>query len=285
MAMPTIEEKKFNPIIIVYILIVLICISGIGYIIYDQYYKDEKIGVILGITNEKTDEEIDALKEQFLNIFTNDITTIKEYSGNIKKLTDNGDIIIIGEEVKEQTENYTLNVNLPYFNINSSIATKNNVEISSIFKDKCDSVKKSVVTDLNIIYNVKFKAYIYDNILSLVVLSELKEGDNNQRTIIQTYNYDLTNNKKINIEDLIKLKEIDENTANYAIQEEIKASQEQNIKLQELGYNAKVRDYKDDMYKINKADEFFIGEKGYLYVIYAYGNAEHTNEMNVVIFK
>ena len=39
---------------------------------------------------------------------------------------------------------------------------------------------------------------ISNNILSLVVRSTLKEGSNNpQRDIVQTYNYDLTNQKKI----------------------------------------------------------------------------------------
>ena len=40
----------------------------------------------------------------------------------------------------------------------------------------------------NIIYNVKYKAYEQNNILSLIILSELKEGESSERIIIQTYN-------------------------------------------------------------------------------------------------
>ena len=119
----------------------------------------------------------------------------------------------------------------------------------------------------------------------MVILSELKEETANQRIIIQAYNYDLAENREVIIDDLITVKDIDVNNANNIISEEIKSSQEQNIKLVEMGYEVAVRDYNSDMYKINNAKEFFIGEKGYLYIVYAYGNTEHTSEMNVIILK
>ena len=53
-----------------------------------------------------------------------------------------------------------------------------------------------------------------DNILSLVILSELKEGDNNQRIIIKTYNYDLKENKEATINDIIASHNIDTKQAN-----------------------------------------------------------------------
>ena len=38
-------------------------------------------------------------------------------------------------------------------------------------------------------------------------------------------------------------------------------------------------------YDIKNAKVYFMGSKGYLYVIYAYGNKEFTSEMNIVIIK
>ena len=52
-----------------------------------------------------------------------------------------------------------------------------------------------------------------------------------------------------------------------------------------MGYNTNVRDVNADKYKIENAEEFFIGEKGYLYVVYPYGNNEFTSEMDVIIFR
>ena len=77
--MPVIEKKRFSPVFIIYILIVLICILGIGISIYMQYFKDEKIGVIFGISNEEQDEEINMLKDNFLNTFTNKLNIIQNY--------------------------------------------------------------------------------------------------------------------------------------------------------------------------------------------------------------
>lgn len=50
-----------------------------------QFFKDEKIGLILGITKEQEDEEIKQLKENFLNIFDNSIDVVSKYNGNVKK--------------------------------------------------------------------------------------------------------------------------------------------------------------------------------------------------------
>ena len=82
-----------------------------------------------------------------------------------------------------------------------------------------------------------------------------------------------------------KVKNIDKTNANKKIKEEIEKSQEQNTKLAELGYNTITRDATSDTYKIENAKEFFLGDKGYLYIIYPYGNKEYTSEMDIVIIK
>ncbi len=124
-----------------------------------------------------------------------------------------------------------------------------------------------------------------NNILSLVILSELKEGNSSERIIIQTYNYNLEDNEEVSISEILQKKNIDINYANNKIKQEVNSSQEQNIKLAELGYNVSVRDTNSDIYKVENVKEFFISENGYLYVVYAYGNDEFTSEVDVIIFK
>ena len=119
----------------------------------------------------------------------------------------------------------------------------------------------------------------------MIVLSELKEGNNSQRIIIQTYNYNLKENKLVTIDEILEQKQIDPSYANDKIKDEIDKSQEQNIKLSDLGYNTNIRDSNEDMYKIENVNEFFIGDNGKLYIVYAYGNSEYTSEMDIVIFE
>ena len=43
------------------------------------------------------------------------------------------------------------------------------------------------------------------------------------------------------------------------------------------------RDYTSDIYNINNVTEYFMGEDNALYIIYAYGNLNHTSEMDIVV--
>ena len=65
---PVIEKQKFELRHMFYIIIIIICIIAIGVAVYMQFFREEKLGVIFGITNEEEDEEYDTLKEDFLNI-------------------------------------------------------------------------------------------------------------------------------------------------------------------------------------------------------------------------
>jgi len=281
---PVIEKRKFEVRHLVYLFIIIICMIAIGIAVYMQFFKDEKLGVIFGITKEEEDVEYKNLKENFLNIFDNHLNVLENYTGNVKKIKEEEDIILLAYNTQEHKENYTLDLKIPYFNINSDITKEFNQEIKTTFKDKSESVISST-NNIHILYNVKYKAYLKNNILSLVILSELKEGNSSERIIIQTYNYDLKNNKKVQIDEILKEKEIDINQANNKIKQEVNSSQEQNLKLAELGYNINIRDANSEEYKIENAKEFFVGEKGYLYVVYPYGNKEFTSEIDVIIFK
>lgn len=281
---PVIEKEKLGVRHIIFVVIIIICILSIGISVYMQFFKDEKLGVIFGITNEEEDEEYKNLKENFLNIFDNSLKIVEEYPGRIEKIKEEENIILLAYNTQEQTEHYTLDLKIPYFNINTDLARQMNQQIKSLFLDKSESVTSSTENE-SILYNVKYKAYLKGNILSLVILSELKEGDTSERILLQTYNYNLEENKEITIAEILEDKAIDSNLANQKIAEEVNSSQEQNIKLAELGYNVNVRDVNSDFYKIENAEQFFIGENGYLYVIYPYGNNEFTSEMDVVIFR
>ena len=281
---PVIEKNRFGIRHIVYIIMITICVIAIGIGVYMQFFQDEKLGVILGITKEDEDIELKNLKDNFFNIFSNNIDVLEAYDGKITKIKEDMEIIVTAYIKEEQGEKYSIDIKIPYFNIKSEEAIKINKEIQSTFKDKFESVRSSKLEN-SIIYNVKYKAYINKNILSLVILSELKEENSNQRIIIQTYNYNLNENKLVKIAEIIQNKNIDITQANKIIKETIDSSQDENIKLKELGYEVDLRDSNSEEYKIQNADQFFVGEKGFLYIVYPYGNKEFTSEMDLIIFR
>ena len=95
----------------------------------------------------------------------------------------------------------------------------------------------------------------------------------------------MNENKLVKIAEIIQNKNIDITQANKIIKETIDSSQDENIKLKELGYEVDLRDSNSEEYKIQNADQFFVGEKGFLYIVYPYGNKEFTSEMDLIIFR
>lgn len=285
--MPRIEKEGIKSRHFIYIIVICICIFSIGIGVYFQFFREEKMGLIVGSiigTNKEIDSEYKKLKENFINIFNNEIQVENEYKGKIKKIRENEDIIFDLYNKENSTDNYTVKIHIPVFNLNTETAKEFNQDIKKNFIDKVESIITST-NKKNIIYNVKYKAYINEDILSLVILAELKEENSSQRMIIRTYNYNLKENKKVTIKDLIDKKDINQEYANSKIKEEIDASQEQNVKLSELGYDANIRKSNSSIYKIKNAEEFFMGEDEYLYIIYPYGNSENTSETDIVIFR
>ena len=134
----------------------------------------------------------------------------------------------------------------------------------------------------NIIYTVEYAATVENDILSLIIKSNLKEGSNPQRLIVLTYNYDLKNNKEVSLEETIQRKELKLNDVQNKINTEIKAEQSRVNDLKDLGYSIFERDLNNDMYKVTNTKEYFIKD-GNIYIIYAYGNYALTSEMDLII--
>ena len=110
----------------------------------------------------------------------------------------------------------------------------------------------------------------------------MKEGTSAQRVIIQTYNYDLRNNKEITLEEILKIEQLDKQTVQDKISETISDEEKKVEDLKTLGYTIYDRDVKSDIYNIENSKEFYyVGDT--LYIIYAYGNDTYTSEMDLVI--
>lgn len=273
---------------IIYITIFIICILCIGITIYSQYYKDSKIGLIFGMSDSDSEEKdaYEELKSEFPSLFTNKVEKLQENVPNVDKITDKEDIIATGYTIEKKDGNKEIGAYIPQINIREDKIYETNKKIREKYKTKADEIINYSGTD-NKIYTVSYIAYLQNDILSLVIRSELKEGNKNQKIEIQTFNYDIGKKKMVTAEELFLLKNIDIKNANLKIEEEIKEIQEQNDALAEIlsNQNGYKRDLKSSKYEIQNAEQYFLGKDGRIYIIYAYGNEDYTNEMDIVIFK
>jgi len=277
-------SQKQRKLKIFYITIMSICIVAIIVALIIQIQQENEISYGGGTTKlpPLKDSQISSYKEQFDAIFENKVNYLENNAYKITKIREDEEIVYLGYQNYDNKENsYELNVNIPYINIKNEIIDEFNKQIKDIFEQKAKSVLNT--QNNNIIYTVDYSAYVANNILSVVVRSKLKEGANPQRDIVQTYNYDLANHKKCNIDKMLELKGITKNEASKKIKEEIKTVQKRVEELAGLGYSVYSRDYTSDIYSVNNVTEYFMGKDNILYIIYAYGNLNHTSEMDIVV--
>ena len=113
-------------------------------------------------------------------------------------------------------------------------------------------------------------------------MGTIKEGDNPQRIIVQTYNYDLETEKDVTVKEILDKREIDEAVVQNKIDKTIKKASEDAAKMAESGYSVYQRDISNEMYKIENVKSFIQGPNGELYIVFPYGNNNFTSEMDVV---
>lgn len=274
------KEKIPKKRIIMYAVILLICVIAVIVVVGVQILGNDVVDNMFGINKitKRTEEEEANLKANFENIFDNQIEDKGEYK--IQKIKQDENLVYTNYTKEEKNEKHEIDVNLPYININNEETDNFNKEIENTFKGKAEEILKD--SNQNIIYIVKYKAYVENNILSLVIYSDLKQNTSAQRVIVQTFNFDLKENKKLTLEDVIDsfdLKKADvQNKINIDIQKEQKKSED----LIKLGYNIFSRDINSDIYKVENASEYFVYNNN-IYIIFAYGNKRITSEKDIVI--
>ena len=270
--------------LIIYISIIIVCIICVIIAFYVQFYARIDLGRLVGIDGEekfgqKTEEQTLTLETEFDQIFTNSLTNT-ENQGDNKKKDNSKDLVYVDLEKKETKLNsYDLEVHIPKINIDNPVVDEYNQDIQS-FIDKTNEVLES--ENQNIIYTVDYVANVQDGILSLMIKSNLKEGSNAQRVIVETYNYDLRNNKEISLEEVLAIEYLDKNDVQNRIDAKIAQEQRQVEDLKDLGYNIYNRDTSSEQYKVENSKYFYLTDN-VLYIIYPYGNENYTSEMDLVI--
>lgn len=271
-------KKQMNWRKIFVISIVVICILSINLAVFLTIIEKEDKSDL----PEEVIVDTVALTENFESIFDNSLDYQKTGIA-VNKIDQNKEIIYTQYQKEEKKENqYDISINIPRLNINNENANKINEEINNIFYNKINSIliqNGSVKT----IYTVSYKAYINDNILSLIIRSTLKEDNNAQRLIIKTYNYNLSSNELLNLDKVIEYRNLNRKAVQDKIINTIESAANTASVYQELGYNKYLRNKNDSMYLVENTKVFFIGEGKSVYIIYPYGNSNYTSEMDLLV--
>ena len=278
---------------IVYVVVTILCILAIGAAVYYQIFGMDKN---TNVNNNQTsnnnsnldDQNIDLekIKNNFNNLFTNELKTQGyEISEEIKKINENKDIIYKAYEIKKQEENkYSVNINLPVFNISNETVDGFNKITQNVFANKANEILiGNIEEDVYTIYNIDYIAYLNDNILSLVIKSTLKEGTNAQRVIVQTYNYDVKTGKSLTLADVLEEKQIEKQDVNKKIEKQVTyAYNKAEAVSAATSQTVYKRDLNSAIYLVDNVRNFFLGEDGKIYIVYAYGNYNFTSEIDIV---
>ena len=274
------EYKVRKRDIVIYTICIIICVVALTIVVTMQVLGE-------GITNKvfhtnklqiASEEEQLKLRTDFENMFTNKIECKIE---NVEKKDESKDIIFTVYENEDNiSENYTLNVHIPNFNIKDENIEELNNKISTEYKQKVNQILNNKGNQ--IIYSVEYSAYIENEIIFLIIRSNLKESNNAQKQMVYTYNYDLKNKKEITLENIIEKLKYNKNDVQKAIQNYIEEQEKNSKSLKNLGYGIYVRNSKDEMYKIENTKNFFV-KNNKIYIIYPYGNTSATSEMDIVI--
>lgn len=277
---------------IIYITISIICVIAIVAGVYAQVFGDKPKQNTIGneiIDNPDSDEVIDPeiLKEEFNSLFNNSFDNQGYDTSLVQKIQglEEQNIIYAAYNIKEEKdESYSVDINIPVFNVQGDVAAEFNKTTQSIFADKANDVLSKVGTYT--IYNVEYVSYLNDNILSLIIKSTLKEGENAQRIIVQTYNYDILTGQKLTLNQVLEAKGIEFKEVNEKIERQVEEANKQAEAISEalaaVGQTVYKRDINNAMYVTDNVNHFFLGLDGQIYIVYPYGNSNFTSEMDVI---
>lgn len=255
------RSRKILIIVLVVIFLILTLIA-VGLFLFNK--EQEEI-------QKQEEEAIINAEENFKNLFTN-----LEYSENINEA-----VTLSYKMEKVEQGKYDVKVNVPLLNIETDTAQAVNDEINNIFGKKLLEVVKENTAFTK--YHVDYIAYTNNNIISLIIKATLKEGSTPQRIMVETYNYDLVENKLVTLSEYIEKTNLNKNTIQNQIVNYIREKSENTDTTLAEEYNLYIRDVRSEEYLIENVENYYIGQDGKLYIVFAYGNNTATETVDVII--
>lgn len=256
--------KKSKKILIIVLVVILLILSVVAVCLILFNREQEEI-------ERQEEEAIINAEENFKKLFLN-----LEYTEN-----ENEAITLSYRMEKNEQGRFDVNANVPLLNIETETAKAVNDEINNIFGRKLLEVVKESTSFAK--YSVDYIAYTNNNIISLIIKATLKEGSDPQRIMVKTYNYDLVENKLLSLQEYIELNNIDKGMIQSKIVNYIREKSANTDTSLAQEYNIYIRDVRSEEYLIENVENYYIGQDGRLYIVFAYGNTTPTETVDVVI--
>lgn len=259
--------KNKKTIITISIIVLVLVVTSIILTVVLRHRKKED--------TQGTKINLEELENNFNTMFTN--TTYPETDENKQKVYSKYNI-----ETAE-TGKYKINTNIPIIEIESEVVEEINNDIFTSFVNPIVQILDK--DGAYILYNADYVSYLNNNVLSVVIKCTLKEGTNPQRVIIKTYNYDMENDKILDLKDILNLKNLNQEEVQNKIFNKINNEIQKISAIKDSGYNIYKRNIDNKIYKLENTNEFFLGENNVLYIVYSYGNSDYTSEIDLVIYE
>lgn len=274
------DELNGTKKIVFFSVIILICVAALFVAIYIQFFYQyaETDPFFTGlVSSEKTQEEITNLKNSFGEIFKNSLSVNEEQKDSV-----DSSIVQTAYQVKNEDDSfYTIDVNVPAIKLNTQVAADLNAEFKNEFYQ--NALSYMVQTTQHIYYTVTYQAFYRDNYLSLVIKSSLKEGNNAESVVVRAIVYDTTTNQLVPINTLLEHVGITAKKAQNAIDKEIKSADTRTKTLAAEFGEMFSRNIGGEEYLVENAKNYFLTDKGNLYIVYTYGGEVTTNELDIII--
>ena len=240
---------------ILYAVIVAICIIALFVGVYGVIFKDaSKTNITTGNEDNETANQVqtaEEVKNGFKDLFTNEFFKSNFDDSKVQKADPDKEIVYDAVTSTDKKANYyELNVHIPFININSDLANQYNEYTQSQFVQYANNLVSKETPGDYTIYNVSFTSYINNDVLSVAILAEIKVGNEQQRTMVKTYNYNLTTNKEVTISEILDNRGIDSTVVNKKINSTVQEAKEQEEAMIDSGYNEIYqRDLQSDIYR------------------------------------
>ncbi|MGN1383724.1 MAG: hypothetical protein ACI4XD_00305 [Clostridia bacterium] len=277
---------------IIYVIISIICVISIIIGVYEQFFnkKDDNTNIS---TNGKVEEPIEQIKEktmeeikdEFNAIFINSFSSEGKDISDIERINKEKNIVYAAYNIQQENDFLNIDLNIPVINIKGDIPKEFNKITQEVFVKKANEVMENTNVSEKIIYSIDYAAYINGDILSVIIKSSLKQGNNPQRIIVQTYNYNIKTKEKVTLSNIIEQKNIDEQKLKSKIDRALQIVKREEEILTQSGYSVYVRDLNSDVYKLENITNFFLDNDEKLYIIFAYGNQNFTSELDIVKYE
>ena len=277
---------------IIYVIISIICVISIIIGVYEQFFnkKDDNTNIS---TNGKVEEPIEQIKEktmeeikdEFNAIFINGFSSEGKDISDIERINKEKNIVYAAYNIQQENDFFNIDLNIPVINIKGAIPKEFNKITQEVFVKKANEVMENTNASEKIIYSIDYAAYINGDILSVIIKSSLKQGNNPQRIIVQTYNYNIKTKEKVTLSNIIEQKNIDEQKLKSKIDRALQTVKREEEILTQSGYSVYVRDLNSDVYKLENITNFFLDNDEKLYIIFAYGNQNFTSELDIVKYE